>query len=487
MHIVHISSEYSSLCKVGGLADVVFSLSKSQAALGHKVTVIIPLYRPLLDSVTYHPLIHFEVQENTSIYNATAFKILQNNVEVILLDLPHPKQYFSGRPIYGDEHEYAKFMYFTKACLSFLHIEHPSGFDVLHAHDWMTSLVFPLLQGEFHTYDEKIKKTVLTIHNLLYQGRISKQILEHLGGIPSSVLNHPFVSDPWDPQLVNLLKSGIEYADCVTVVSPSYAKEILSPPASFGLEESLGRNKDKIRGILNGIDLDEWNFEKDPLIPFHISYKDPTSKIEEIKQRCKESLAKTFSLHIPPSTPLFCVVTRLTEQKGLDLILKSLDYVVDQGGAFILLGSMIDEGWKGAFQQIKEKYIYHPKVFISYEFNEPLSHLTFASSDFIIIPSQFEPCGLTQMIACRYGTIPIVRKTGGLQDTVHDINDESIPKHQRNGFTFFPYDWAELQKNIQRALDYYHDGSRDLLLKNALDSDFSWNESTKEYIQLYQA
>lgn len=485
MHIVHIASEFSSLAKVGGLADVVFSLSKSEASLGHKVTVIIPLYRPLMGEVAFHPLLDFEIRENTSVYHARAYKLSQSEVEIIILDLPHPKNYFLGHSIYGDEFEYAKFVYFCKGALSFLHINYPNGFDVFHAHDWMTCAIFPLLEGEFHAYREKIKRRVVTIHNILYQGRISKQILTHLGGIPNTLLDGPLMTDPWDPLLSNLLKAGIEFSDAVSVVSPSYAKEILTPPESFGLEETLLKNRNKIKGILNGIDLDEWNLEKDPLIPFHASYKDSLVKITSIKEQNKQSLAKTFSLQIPPSTPQFCVITRLTEQKGLDLILKCIDFVVDKGCSFILLGSMIDEHWKAPFNQLKEKYLYHPKVFISYEFNEPLSHITFAASDFIVIPSIFEPCGLTQMIACRYGTIPIVRKTGGLKDTIFDIEDTSVPISQRNGLAFSSYEWSDLEKSLAKAIEIFHGDLKWTLLKNTLSSDFSWKNSTKSFLELY--
>ncbi len=487
MHIVHISSEFSSLCKVGGLADVVYSLSKAQAQLGHKVTVILPFYRPLLDAVPQNPLLHFEVKENNNTYKGTAYKILQHKVEIILLDLPHPKHYFLNRSIYGDAHEHAKFIYFTKAALSFLCRQFSKGVDILHHHDWMTSAIYPLFQGEFQAYGEKIPKKILNIHNLLYQGRLPKNLLEKLGGIPPDIIDHLFITDPWESTLVNLLKAGIEYSDIITVVSPSYAKEIMTPPSSFGLEECLNRNQKKIVGILNGIDLDEWNFENDPHLPFHVRYKDSLERVIAVKEQCKQSFTKTFSLEIPPLTPQFCVITRLTEQKGLDLILRSIDFIVDKGGAFILLGSMIDESWKDAYHELKEKYIYHPKVFISYEFNEPLSHLAFASSDFILIPSIFEPCGLTQMIACRYGTIPIVRKTGGLQDSVFDLEDEFYPLEERNGFTFSAYDWEECQTALQRALDSYYNGTRNILTKNALSKDFSWKNSTEAYIQLYQS
>jgi starch synthase len=480
MDILHIASEIAPIAKVGGLADVIYGLSRELAKNKHRVEVLIPKY----DCIEYGGLKHLKVEidelwcvEGDSRYKNTIWSAELGPLKILLLEAHHPEDYFSRGTIYGCKDDNDRFAYFSKAALEYL-LQTGKKPGVVHIHDWETSLIAPLYKDVYSALGVGPCGIVLTIHNLEHQGKCSPRNLSNVG-----LAEEEKMQDPTSPDLINLLKGGILYADAVTTVSPNYKKEILTTVGGCGLDEVLLANQHKLSGILNGIDETFWNPAKDPLLvkPY------TTKKVLEGKAENRRHLRTHLGLE-EKQVPLVASITRIVSQKGPDLIIQAIRRTLEKGGQFVFLGSSAAPEYEDTFQLLKKEFAGSKRVAICLDRDEPLAHLIFAAADLFVIPSLFEPCGLTQMIALRYGTIPVVRTTGGLADTVFDIDTSSVPLEERNGFTFDFPDAEGINWALDRALDCWaNDRPKwELLMQQGMSKDFSWKHPAGEYVAIYE-
>jgi starch synthase len=478
MHIVNIATEIAPYAKVGGLGDVIQGLSAALVKKNHKVTVILPFYEKILKK---HKLplkkeSSFILSEGDLNHKNDVYILEKWGVKIVFIDPIHPKKYFKKNLIYDKDNDIKRFLYLSKAALKYL-LTKNEKIDIVNIHDWHTSIVPLLYKNIYKKRGLEIKKIVLTIHNLSYQGKCLKKDLKNifLQEIKNIKTSH-----------VNLLKLGIIHSDAIVAVSPTYAKDITTKKYGCNLEKTLQKERKKLFGILNGIDTNIWTPQKDPFIPCHFEKKLLLNKIALAKEENKNELRELLNIPLD-NKPLVSCITRLVPQKSPSLIKAALLRTIKNKGQFILLGSSNIKKIMDDFKNLKNKLKKNKNAVLTFEYNDKLSHLIYAASDFIIVPSVFEPCGLTQMIAMRYGSIPIVRKTGGLADTVFDIDDESKPISHRNGFLFEDPTLIELYSTLDRAFDYWHKNNKKPLVKKIMQIDFSWTRSAQKYINLYKS
>lgn len=484
MKIVQIAAEFAPIAKAGGLGDVLLGLSRELSLQQHSVDIIIPKYS-WIDANSFHQL-KMEIpdfrciEKGQNVSNAMWSSVIED-CHVHLLEARHPSGYFHRDGIYGYPDDTPRFLYFCLAAIEYLKLRN-EPIDVLHIHDWHAAAC-ALLVKELFKNQIQVRSILLTIHNLEYQGRCATHDLNAIGLNGAAYLTPDKLQDPVYPQTINLLKGGLVYADCINTVSPSYAKEM--PALSFGLGEIL--KKTKLHGILNGIDAKTWNSATDPALTAQYSSDDSIVKIVRAKNAHKNFLQKRFSFQCA-NRPLLGAITRLAPQKGPQLLCEAVDHVIQSGGAFVLLASTPDPGIRCQFEELKERYRNHPHVLLHYEYDEALAHQIYAALDFILVPSLSEPCGLTQLIALRYGTIPIVRSTGGLKDTIFDCEDSKVLLKQRNGFVFHDPSPAALQSAISRAINLYQTdpATHQTIMRRAMRCDYSWKEPAQKYINLYR-
>jgi starch synthase len=420
--------------------------------LGHKVIVITPKYRSSkgkTPKIGKHIKVHF----------------IENDA------------FFDRDNLYGDKSgDYKdnldRFSYFSRQTLEYLR-ESGFGADIIHCNDWQSSLIPVYLQTIYR--DEKVfKKTkcLLTIHNIAYQGIFEGSQFSKIG-IGEEYFNIECLEYYGN---INLLKGGIVFSSSVNTVSPTYAEEIQAPELGYGLDGVLRRYKYKLSGILNGIDYDLWNPAKDKRIKKNYSIKNIDTKYIN-----KEDLQKTCRLEAKKDLPLIGIVSRLAEQKGIEILAASLDEIVEAGAQFILLGTG-DAGYHNILERLKDK---HPgKASINLTFDITLAQKIYAGCDIFLMPSKYEPCGLGQMISLKYGTIPLVRKTGGLADTVEEFTFENL---SGNGFVFCGHNKKEFLTALKKALKTYRDKKLwRQLVKHAMKYDFSWDSSARAYSRLYE-
>lgn len=471
MNIIFIASEATPYVKTGGLGDVVGTLPKYLKRLGLNVSLLIPLYKTIKEgNFNLERIYNFEIDIGDKNFQFNIFKDIKNSdYDVFFFDNEY---FFNRKGLYNENNvDYPdndlRFGAFSLAALkfSFSNLEP----DIIHCHDWQTSFV-PIFKNLY--YNNISTKTILTIHNLAYQGIFDFNSLVKLS-LPIdffSIDKLEFYGN------VNYLKGGIIFSDFITTVSPTYAKEIQKLEFGFGLDGVLREKRDKLIGILNGIDFEHWNPETDKMI-----YKNYNLNTINNKRKNKEELFKELNINFSIEKPLFSMITRITSQKGLDLVLKSFIKIINLPLNLIILG-MGDKDIED--ELIKLGDIYKDKFKPIIKFDEELSHKIYAASDFFVMPSKFEPCGLSQMISLRYGTIPIVRSTGGLKDTVIEYND--IIKCG-NGFVFFDYDHIELFEAINRAIKVFNEKEKlNKIIKIGMSCDFSWERSSIEYLNLYR-
>ncbi len=477
MRIVHLSAEFAPIAKAGGLGEVVLGLSRMQTRKGHSVEIIIPKY----DFINASSLRNLAIEEpnfKCLEYNNAMWECRLEECSLHLLEARHPAGFFHRGKIYNCEDDPLRFLYFSRAALEYLLVKDTS-IDILHLHDWHASIAALLVKDFFQNL--KVKAIVLTIHNVEYQGKCSPRDLDAIGLIGQSYLTEEKLQDPKQPDLINLLKSGIIYSDSIVPVSPSYAKEILTPEFGFELEAVLKKNRKKIRGILNGIDMTLWNPAKDTHLDYHY-------EVESVA-KAKKYYKQKFSQLNFNKKPWVGAITRLVPQKGPKLLEAAIGKTIELGGCFLLLGSSPSPHIQAHFRLLQEKYKNHPQVFLHCEYNEKLAHEIYAALDFLLVPSLFEPCGLTQLIAMRYGTIPIVRATGGLQDTVFDCENYKLPIEKRNGFLFKEFTKESMSEALERAFRTFHNEPETIrtLIRKGMGSDFSWKNPTEEYLSLYRS
>lgn len=494
MHIVHIASEMAPLAKVGGLADVVLGLCRELSWKGNDVDIIIPKY-DCMDSEQIRDLA-VDTKDLMSFYQGswysnTIWSGWVENLKVYFLEPHHPRFFFNRGCFYGCEDDIERFLYFSRAAIEFMY-KKPIRPDIIHLHDWQTAVIAPLYKQMYQNIGFNKPSVIHTIHNMEYQGKCSPHDLDHIGLDGSYLQDPPRMQDPKDAKLVNLLKGAIVYSDYVTTVSPNYAKEVLTPEGGKGLETVLEKNKDKFKGILNGLDYSYWNPEIDRFLPAHFSPREfPSSKKDKSTLDKKGFIKKVLRERLNLSEnhrPIVGCITRLVPQKGIEMIKHAMKHIVDKKGQFVLLGSSPIPEINAEFHRLKQHYTDHPDIHLILHHQEDLAHLIYAGSDMFIVPSIFEPCGLTQLIALKYGTIPIVRKTGGLADTVFDIDLSTLPVEKRNGYTFETPDAKGIDSALDRAIScwFEHPEKWRELMITGMKTDFSWNLPSNEYLEIYQ-
>lgn len=472
MDIVHIAAELSPIAKVGGLAEAVFGLLHSLSQK-EKISIILPYYS-FIDSKKITSLkkdCSIEIQNKKKTHKVEIFKGKIDDFTVVLLK---EKNFFGKKNIYGYKNDNDRFLFLSKASLEYL-TQSKIKIDILHIHDWHTSACLPLYHEIFQDKGLKIGKVVLSIHNLCYQGICLKKDLEEYGIIKTSALLKNESGSGY-----NLLKGGILLADQVITVSPTYSKEILKKEHSFGLFKTLNRSKNKIIGLLNGIDSTIWNPSNDKFLASKFSSKMALDKIKLAKGKNKKALLKKVTLK-DSNKPLISFIGRLTEQKGLELIKHAITKAQSGKYTFILLGSSTETVVQKNFEKLKKDLKAYNNIHLHLGFNEELAHLIYAASDYLIIPSQFEPCGLVQLIAFHYATIPIARSTGGLKDTIIDNKD-----NKGTGYLFSKYDEKAFDKVLNKALNIYGTKEHFSLMKRAFMQNYCWTKAIDGYIKTYQ-
>ena len=473
MKILMVASEARPFSKTGGLADVSYALSKELALMGEDVYIITPFYKQIKDKIfnEVERICYFEIGVSWRNKFATIYKKVESGITYLFVD---NNDYFYRDHLYGDNDDYEKFAFFTLAAREFMYRTNFAP-DIVHVHDWHAGML-PCLMREHEYGKEFFKNTriVTSIHNPAFQGLMDKFVLGDLYGLPDYLFDNGQVRFKG---CVSSLKTAIVYADKVTTVSPNHRHELLTPEGSMGLDGVLRLREWDFCGILNGIDYDEFNPEKDKSIPY------PYTTKNFIQNKAKNKKALFEELHINDyGQPLFSLVSRVTWQKGLDVLFPACEELVRRGCNIILLGSG-EKRYEDMMNDLQRRYPNNVAVYIGY--SDALAHRIYAASDFFLMPSLFEPCGLGQMIAQRYGTLPIVRYTGGLKDSV--IGFDGSNEDTANGFGFYDFTVDAMVNTCIWAYDT--SANQELLNKlkeNAMKTDNSWKRSAEEYLRLYK-
>ncbi len=490
MRIVEVAMEFAPLAKVGGLGEVVVGLSRELTRVDESVEVILPKH----DCISKHWLknLKLEVPDFASFEGGNRFSNAMWSAEaegcqLRLLEPHHPAKYFERGKIYGCPDDVARFLYFSRAVVEYLKLK-KEPIDVLHLHDWHVAAIAPMVRDLFSGQIE-VKRIVLSIHNAEYQGKCSPKDLDAVGLLGDQYLTADKLqdNDPKHPSTINLLKGGIVYADAVIAVSPTYAQEILLPQCGCGLDPTFQKHKHKLSGILNGLDLQLWDPSTNRQLAATYSAGDSVTKIQAAKRKNQQSIETRFGLE-GGGRPWVGAITRLVPQKGPGLIEEALKQTVHEGAVFALLGSSPVPDLQRHFEELRAKYKGHKQVLIHLEYDEALAHQLFASLDFHLVPSLFEPCGLTQMISMHYGTIPIVRATGGLKDTVFDVDDTKVPAGMRNGFVFEAPTNAAITQTLRRALHLWRTdlSHYQAMIRRGMQIDFGWQKPAEQYLKVFR-
>ncbi len=469
LKVLLVASESAPFIKSGGLGDVVGSLPKALQKEGVDVRVVIPRHSVIKNETMYgvEQIGEFEVCLQ---WRRQRARVLQKPGDVPVYFIEN-KYYFHRDGLYGFTDDNERFAFFGKAVLDML-TEIQFYPDVIHCNDWQTGPICMYLKeiyGKVAPYAGI--KTLFTVHNLQYQGRFPMDTMALLEAPDGAYPNIEFY------QTVCFMKMGLMYADFINTVSETYAKEIQTPAYGYGMDGILRSRSDCLCGILNGIDFAANNPETDRLITRQFSAAQPEKKAEN-----KPALQKRLGLE-ERAVPMVAMITRLAEQKGMDILMPALDEMLRRDIQFVLLGT--GEGcYEQGFRALQERYPGRASANIF--FDEALAQQIYASADFFLMPSKFEPCGLGQMFSLRFGTIPIVRKTGGLADTVRQYHPQT---GEGNGFLFETYDSGGLLWALDEALRIYHMGRAEWLriVQNAMRCEYSWESSAREYIALYES
>jgi len=480
MRAAFISSEVFPFAKTGGLADVSCSLPIELAKLGVDVKVFMPKYFHV-DEEKFG--LHYmwsvgeiPVRVAGRVYKVQVYKskLPNSSVDIYFIDSPH---YFHRHNIYtNDRDEDERFILFNKAVVEFLQRIHWHP-DIFHCNDWQTGIL-PLLVRENYSWDHSFDKSafLFTIHNVEYQGLFDKSILSK-----AEITDKYFY--PGGPvefyDKFSFLKTGIVFSEAVNTVSETYAKELFNPEYSAGMEGVLKEKGNEFCGILNGVDYEQWNPVTDKLIYFNYSIDELSGKAKN-----KKLLLEQFEMKFSEDVPLIGIIMRFVQQKGIDIIAEAFKGLINLNAQWVVLGSG-EAHYEQMFQRLGEEY--KGKVSVHIGFNNQLAHQIEASSDIFLMPSRFEPCGLNQIYSLKYGAVPVVRKTGGLADTVKDWNEHSaMGDDSGNGFSFNDYSGYALENAVRRAIgDFYNKPVWHKIMRNGMLHDFSWKKSAEKYLQLY--
>lgn len=467
MKVLFCTSECIPFISSGGLADVCYSLPIALKSKGVSCSVVLPLYEDIAPEFKKEMkfIANFNVPLAWRSLYCGVFELTHNGIKYYFLDNEH---YFKRSGMYGHFDDAERFAFFSRAILEMLQNINFKP-DIIHANDWQTALVPTYYREIYSNFDfYKGIKTIFTIHNIHYQGKFDKFVTDDIVGIENKNVTL------YDG-CTNFMKSAIETADKITTVSPTYAHEILNDWYSYGMHFALQQNAYKLSGILNGIDFEFYNPQTDNEIYANYSHKNISKKAAN-----KQKLQERLNLFQDSAAPLVAMVTRLVPDKGIDLVCEILDSLLEHENIqFVILGSG-DKKYENFFDHMQAKY--SGKMSSCHGFVPELSRKIYAASDIFLMPSEKEPCGLSQMIALRYGSIPIVRETGGLFDTIKDSGDG-----QGNGFTFKTYNSGDLYSAILRAIGGYKDKKGwETLVKRAMNCDNSWKKSSEDYLNLYK-
>lgn len=472
MNVVMVASEANPFIKVGGLGDVVYSLAKTLVQHDQRVAMIIPYYSSI-STQSKIPMTKIGQVDVFLSWRKHTVNIMTTTVDGILYYFADIPYYFNREGVYGfadDQERWAAFVHAVRHLLPVV------GFqpDILHLHDWHAGMLpIVIKHQDLHAFFRDTK-TVLTIHNPAFHGEFQPHLLQEFYGLDKALFDSGALRFQGQ---ASTLKAAIVYADAITTVSPTHALELLTEEGSFGLHSVLKLYQHKFQGILNGVDTDEWH----PLLDPHLFTPIQPSTLQANKETNKHHLFKLFDLE-HPQYPLFGLVSRLTDQKGIRLILDNLDHFVHLGAKFMMLGSG-DHTLEHELKSFENKYPKAVRVILGY--NNAIAHQIYASSDFFLMPSRFEPCGIAQMIAMRYGTLPIVRETGGLKDSVQGL---SIHGQKANGLSFYHYTGDSLGWAMQQAWDLFqHKPKLKQLQLNAYHTDYRWQQSAQLYLNLYSS
>ena len=468
MKVLYASSEALPFAMSGGLADVAGALPKALRKRFIGCRVVMPLYSSISEELRSKMTFVCSITVPVA-WRRQYCGVFEAHMDGVIYYLIDNQYYFNREGMYGHYDDAERFAFFSRAVLEIIpHI----GFtpDIIHCNDWQTALI-PVYLDTFYKYDDLYKnmKTVFTIHNIQYQGKYGKELIGDVLGIPyerESIIEYD--------DCVNFMKGAIQCSNKITTVSPTYSKEILDPYYSHGLDSILKEFTYKLTGIVNGIDVDVYNPETDKLIYKNFNADDMSGKAYN-----KQKLQEELGLPVRDYAPVIGIVTRLVNHKGLDLVKCVFEEILKADVQFAILGSG-DWEFESFFNEMAQKY--PDKVGLKIGFNPQLAHRIYAGADIFLMPSQSEPCGLAQMVALRYGTIPIVRETGGLNDTISDSGDGI-----GNGFTFKSYNAHDMLNTVWRALEGYSDKQGWQTLKErAMRCDNSWGTSANAYIKLYK-
>lgn len=486
MKILMTASEAVPFAKTGGLADVASALSQALSKQGHEVVLILPHYPQLMPRGSQT---RFKIKPTGDSFVVTVgpretrghflkAKLPDCDVKVILVDQPdyydRPSPYVYENIPYEDNCE--RFVFFSRAIIEAAKQFGP--FDVIHANDWQTALIPALVEIEERKKNDLFKKigTVLTIHNLSFQGRFWHWDMA-LTGLDWKYFNWKQMEFFGD---LNLLKTGIVFADMVTAVSPTYAKEICTTDLGCGLDPALSDRGDSLIGILNGVDVETWHPDVDRFIK--VNYNEKT--VDQNKPICKADLQKMVGLPVDPDVPVVAMISRLSQQKGFDLFKQAPDQLLDNDAQFIFLGT----GEREYERFVKDLAKQHPtRVAGLVRFDEELAHKMEAGADLFLMPSEFEPCGLNQMYSMLYGTLPVVHAVGGLADSVVAVTEETLGNKTATGFSFKKQNVESFLKTFNHALDTYRDKKTwKQIQQTAMSQDLSWTNSAKNYVKVYE-
>ncbi|MBF0542223.1 MAG: glycogen synthase [Nitrospirae bacterium] len=482
MNIIMVSSECAPVSKVGGLADVVDGLGRELQNRGHTVAIILPKY----DCMEAGEIIGLEVEMTdlwvpyfTEVIRCSIYKGIVHDLKCYFIEPQSEQKFFNRGVYYGAADDAERFAFFDRAALEFMYKANIRP-DVIHCHDWQTGLISVLLSDMYAKLGMQNIKVCYTLHNIKHQGIASPKVLDMIGLNHKEYLRKDRLQDDSRPEYINLMKGGIVYSDSTNTVSPQYAWEIKNTDEGYGLERILIEKDDKYQGILNGIDYDTWNPEKDTFIRKNYGISTISDK-EQNKQALRERL-----MIAQDNKPLIAAVGRLDPQKGVHLIKHTLFYALENNCQFVLLGSSPDKEISEYFWHLKYYLNDNPNCHLEIDYDDSLAHMIYAGADMIVVPSLFEPCGLTQLISMKYGTVPIVRKTGGLSDTVFDAN--SIDGKRQNGFVFNDFTYAGIEGALAKATDLWYKDSAAFktIMINAMSCDYSWNHPAESYIKLYR-
>lgn len=484
MHIIIITPECAPVATVDGLADTVFGLSRELNQRGHQIDIILPKYDCLRYDCIQNLSVNgtdFSVIWNNEIVSCIAFYGKLNEVNCIFIDANSPHNFFNRNAYYGFPDDDLRFAFFSKAALEFLKISNIQP-DIIHSHNWQTALV-PILLHEYYRYHGLNQaRTCHTIHDFKYQGIITDAVLTAVGLNADEYHTEERMQDSSNYAALNLTKGAINFADFITTVSTRYAWEVRFTDQGYGLGHVLFYKREKFGGIVNGLDCAAWNPRTDPTLQYNYDIDNIDSKYGN-----KWILRQQFGLQ-DEFKPIIAYIGNLSSQHGVHLIRHALFYTLEHGAQFVLLGIGTEPGINEEFLQLKYNLRDNPNCYLELSFNENLARLVYAGADIIIIPSVVEPCGSSQLIALRYGTIPVVHGAGGLIDTVFDRDYSDKPPELRNGYLFHDPDYPGLESAMQRAIGLWYSFPSEFrqLMRNGMRQDVSWTQPAQNYLNIYQ-